>query len=48
MGKITRLGGVFIKATDPQALTTWRRQPLALILMGILYMLISFAGKVAL
>ena len=37
MGKITGLGGVFIKAMDPQALATWYQQHLGIDFNGNIY-----------
>lgn len=49
MGKITGLGGVFIKAEDPKALAAWYQQHLGINFNGNVYIDFPFtdeAGKV--
>jgi predicted enzyme related to lactoylglutathione lyase len=49
MGKITGLGGVFIKAADPQALADWYQQHLGIDFNGNIYVdfpLTDSEGKV--
>ncbi len=45
MGKITGLGGVFIKATDPQSLAAWYQQHLGIDFNGNIYVDFPFADK---
>jgi|SRR5688572_12362515 predicted enzyme related to lactoylglutathione lyase len=43
MGKITGLGGVFIKASDPKALADWYQQHLGIDFNGNIYVDFPFA-----
>ena len=43
MGKITGLGGPFIKATDPQALADWYQEKLGIQFNGSTYVVMPFA-----
>lgn len=45
MGKVTGLGGVFIKANEPQALAAWYQQHLGIDFNGNIYVDFPFAGK---
>jgi len=45
MGKITGLGGLFIKAIDPQALAGWYQQHLGIDFNGNIYVDFPFADK---
>ena len=44
MGKITGLGGIFIKAQDPKALANWYQQHLGILFNGNSYVDLPFAG----
>ncbi len=45
MGKITGLGGVFIKAVDPQVLADWYQQHLGIDFNGNIYIDLPFEDK---